>query len=423
MYYICLIQPFACMKSLAVSLLLLLSALPAPASAGNTPYFFTVPARNGDGIIVLLRRYGLDNHPCNLAKFLELNRLKADDHLYAGKEYKLPVMIYAFDGRSIRSTLQITDMDRARRIADYNSQLVNRNLRQSDYKTSGILWVPYHELECAGETPTAQPIEAGETREKKEPEPEIVKVSAPAPGTESVSLFGPANSRVERKSTRLKGKVFYISSGHGGPDPGAMAKVGQRNICEDEYAYDIGLRLARNLIENGAEVHIVVQDGNDGIRNDEILACDNDEKTMGTYAMPINQLARLKQRTDAINDLYARHAREGVKEQYLICLHVDSRAAHDRQDVFFYHFEHSKAGRRMALNMQSVFREKYARYRADGNYDGTVSTRNLYMLRMPYPTTLYVELANIKNALDRKRIMPASNRQLLANWLYEGLAR
>jgi N-acetylmuramoyl-L-alanine amidase len=43
------------------------------------------------------------------------------------------------------------------------------------------------------------------------------------------------------------------------------------------------------------------------------------------------------------------------------------------------------------------------------------------MLRMPYPTTLYVELANIKNALDRKRILPAANRQALANWLYEGL--
>jgi len=420
MYYICLSQPFARMKSLACSLLLILSALPSLTAAGNAPYFFSVPARNGDGIIVLLRRYGLDTHPCNQAKFLELNQLGAEDHLYAGKQYKLPVMIYTFDGRSIRSTLQITDMDRARRIADYNQMLVSRNLRQSDYKTSGILWVPYHELECAGDAPAAQPRDS---KEEKEAEPAIVKVSAPALGTETVTLFGPAFSRVERKSSRLKGKVFYISSGHGGPDPGAMARVGQRNICEDEYAYDVGLRLARNLIENGAEVHIVVQDGNDGIRNDEILVCDNDEKTMGTHTMPINQLARLKQRTDAINDLYARHAREGVKEQYLICLHVDSRAAHDRQDVFFYHFEHSKAGKRMALNMQSVFREKYARYRAGGDYDGTVSTRNLYMLRMPYPTTLYVELANIKNALDRKRILPASNRQVLANWLYEGLTR
>ena len=62
--------------------------------------------------------------------------------------------------------------------------------------------------------------------------------------------------------------------------------------------------------------------------------------------------------------------------------------------------------------------------RRSGNaYQGTVSCRNLYMLRVPNPTTIYVELANIKNEADRKRILPATNRQALANWLYEGLVK
>ncbi len=247
-------------------------------------------------------------------------------------------------------------------------------------------------------------------------------VISDAPAT-TVSLFGSGYDKVTIKSDKLKGKVFYISSGHGGPDPGAMAKIGSQPICEDEYAYDVGLRLARNLIENGATVHIVVQDKNDGIRNDDLLDCDKDEKTMGIEVMPINQLARLRQRTDAINDLYAKHQRAGAKEQVLVCIHVDAQTANFRQDVFFYHFEHSKSGKKLANAVQDVFQEKYARYRADGSYKGTVSTRNLYMLRIPYPTTLYVELANIKNELDRKRILPATNRQALANWLYEGLVR
>jgi N-acetylmuramoyl-L-alanine amidase len=399
-----------------ILLALALLCLTAAGRAENTPYFFSASARNGDGIILLLRRYALDRQACNVEKFLELNRLEADAPLYAGKQYKLPVMIYTYNGQSIRSTLGIDDMERALRIADYNEMLVTRGLRQSDYKSSGILWVPFHELNY-GETPATAST-------KSTPDvssPEIVNVSAASASTEMVSIFGNGYDKITRRSNKLKGKVYYISSGHGGPDPGAMARMGNHSICEDEYAYDVGLRLARNLMENGATVHIVVQDGNDGIRNDEILTCDNDEKTMGTHTMPINQLARLKQRTDAINALYAKHARAGAKEQYLVCLHVDSRAAHDRQDVFFYHFEHSKAGKRLAYRMQDVFADKYARYRADGSYEGTVSTRNLYMLRMPYPTTLYVELANIKNALDRKRILPAANRQALANWLYEGL--
>lgn len=381
------------------------------AIAENAPYFFSVTAKAGDGITVLLNRYDLDEHSCNLDKFLELNGLNRNDFLLEGMKYKIPVLIYTYNGTSIRSTLGITDLEKAKRIANYNRMILNRNLRRSTYEASSILWVPYHELECGEVEKTVVTI----ADKKDEP---VVKND-----TKIVSLFGTDYASIESKSNKLKGKVYYISSGHGGPDPGAMAKLGNRNICEDEYAYDVALRLARNLMENGAIVHIVVQDENDGIRNDDILLCDKDEKTMGKLPMPINQLARLRQRTEAINELYGEHVRAGVKEQYLVCIHVDSRSESTRQDVFFYHFEHSKSGQKLAKTMQNVFSEKYARYRSNGEYFGSVSTRNLYMLRVPYPTTLYVELANIKNEADRKRILPATNRQALANWLYEGLAK
>lgn len=393
------------MKELLIMTALCLAT--AHIHAGNSPYFHSVKARSGDGIIILLNRYELDNHDCNFDKFLELNELSENDFLHAGKEYRIPVLIYAYNGKSIRSTLGIDDMEKAKRIANYNRLVLNRNLRKSDYESSRVLWVPYHELNCAA---TGSP--AIET--------EVKPISTLS---DMVSIFGDEYGNVACKSQKLKGKVFYISAGHGGPDPGAMANAGGRTICEDEYAYDVSLRLARNLMELGAIVHIVVQDENDGIRNDDILHCDHDEKTMGVETMPINQLARLKQRTDAINKLYGEYHRKGYKDQVLVCIHVDSRSANERQDVYFYHFEHSKSGKKLAHNMQSVFQEKYARYRADGEYQGTVSCRNLYMLRVPFPTTLYVELANIKNEADRKRILPSTNRQALANWLCEGLCR
>lgn len=387
---------------------LMLSLCATIASAGDTPYYYTVEARSGDGIIVLLNRYDLDEHECNLRKFLELNSLDKNDYLKAGLDYKLPILIYEYNGKSIRSTLGINDMEKAKRIANYNRLVQNRSLRKADYESSRILWVPYHELHC--ETPAASSGEVEIT--------EVKPISE-----ELVSIFGNEYARLTKKSDKLKGRVFYISAGHGGPDPGALATTGGKTICEDEYAYDVSLRLARNLMELGATVHIIIQDGNDGIRNDDILQCDHDEKTMGTETIPINQLARLKQRTDAINDLYAGYHRAGYKEQVLVCIHVDSRSENHRQDVFFYHFEHSKSGKKLAQNMQSVFQEKYARYRAGREYNGTVSCRNLYMLRVPFPTTLYVELANIKNEYDRKRILPSTNRQALANWLCEGLCR
>ncbi|MDQ3016873.1 MAG: N-acetylmuramoyl-L-alanine amidase [Bacteroidota bacterium] len=381
------------------------------AKAGESPYFYSIVAKAGDGIIVLLNRYELDEYDCNLDKFLELNDLRASDYLRQGKTYKLPVLIYNYNGKSIRSTLGIEDFDKATRIANYNRLVLNRSLRESDYESSRILWVPFHELDCSDKVQKPIAVEV-----------EKVKPASTA-SNELTSIFGPEYCKISKKSDRLKGKVYYISGGHGGPDPGAVATMGGRSICEDEYAYDVSLRLARNLMEEGATVHIIIQDANDGIRNDDILTCDHDEKTMGTETIPINQLARLKQRTDAINELYANYARKGYKEQTLVCIHVDSRSENERQDVFFYHFEHSKSGKKIASTMQQVFQEKYSKYRAGGDYHGTVSCRNLYMLRVPFPTTLYVELANIKNEYDRKRILPSTNRQALANWLCEGLIR
>ncbi|MBK9213145.1 MAG: N-acetylmuramoyl-L-alanine amidase [Saprospiraceae bacterium] len=37
------------------------------------------------------------------------------------------------------------------------------------------------------------------------------------------------------------------------------------------------------------------------------------------------------------------------------------------------------------------------------------------------PTSVYVELGNIQNTHDQKRILDPRNRQLLADWLFEGL--
>ena len=59
-------------------------------------------------------------------------------------------------------------------------------------------------------------------------------------------LFGKSLKNVAIKSQELAGACFYLVSGHGGPDPGAVSKVGGVTLHEDEYAYDITLRLARN---------------------------------------------------------------------------------------------------------------------------------------------------------------------------------
>ena len=74
----------------------------------------------------------------------------------------------------------------------------------------------------------------------------------------------------------------------------------------------------------------------------------------------------------------------------------------------------------MANNIKKTFAKKYKKYQKNRGYRGTVTPRDLHMLREPKCTSVYVELGNISNQLDQKRFLLASNRQLLAEWLMEG---
>ena len=76
-----------------------------------------------------------------------------------------------------------------------------------------------------------------------------------------------------------------------------MTKKDGNYLCEDEYAYDVTLRLARNLLSHGAKVYVIVRDENDGIRDQEYLGYDKDEVVWFKQKIPINQVRRLKQRT------------------------------------------------------------------------------------------------------------------------------
>lgn len=228
------------------------------------------------------------------------------------------------------------------------------------------------------------------------------------------SIFGKKWSDFTPQSDRLKKACFYIISGHGGPDPGAVARVGNRALHEDEYAYDIALRLARNLMMDGATVYVVIQDPNDGIRDDMYLNNSSNETCMGE-AIPKNQLDRLKQRVDKVNRLYER---DKAAFDYIraIDIHVDSRNQGKRIDVFFYH-SNDKHSKLLATAMRDLFRVKYNTHQPDRGFEGFVEHRNLYILRHLKPVSILVETGNIQNEFDRQRILLSNNRQALANWM------
>ena len=234
-------------------------------------------------------------------------------------------------------------------------------------------------------------------------------------------LFGKQLANVKVTSNRLAGACFYVVSGHGGPDPGAIGKVGRYELHEDEYAYDIALRLARNLMQEGAEVHIIIQDAKDGIRDDSYLSNSKRETCMGD-AIPLNQVQRLQQRCDKMNALY-RKDRKNHSYCRAIFIHIDSRSKGKQTDVFFYYSNKKGDSKRLANNMKDTFESKYDKHQPNRGFSGTVSGRNLYVLSHTTPASVFVELGNIQNTFDQRRLVINSNRQALAKWLMEGFLK
>lgn len=232
-------------------------------------------------------------------------------------------------------------------------------------------------------------------------------------------IFGDKHATVIAKSEQLKDAVYYLVSGHGGPDPGAMAVYGGKSLAEDEYAYDITLRLAKELLAHGATVYVIIRDKNDGIRDERILEIDHDEVAYGDKVIPLNQVARLKQRVNIVNDL---HKKNRGKFQRLIVTHVDSRSKGQNIDVFFYHHEKSKNGKKLAESIHKTFQKKYKKYQPNRTYAGTFEDRtSLYLVKKTHPAMTFIEIGNIRNKKDQVRILDSDNRQALAKWIGEGV--
>lgn len=237
----------------------------------------------------------------------------------------------------------------------------------------------------------------------------------------SSSIFGSKYAKTPVKDSKLRNHVYYIVSGHGGPDPGAICNLGGKCISEDEYAYDISLRLAKNLISHGAKVYMIVRDENDGIRDDEYLEADNDETVWGNKVIPMGQVARLRQRTTIINQLYNENAKKGHRIQRVIETHVDSRYVDHKVDIFFYFNKAKEESRKLAQMMFGTIKAKYDASQKGRGYTGKISSRELWTIQACKPPVVYIELGNITNESDRRRLLIANNRQAIANWFAEGI--
>ncbi|MFM8449876.1 MAG: hypothetical protein ACKOAY_07195 [Haliscomenobacter sp.] len=103
-------------------------------SFSDSPSFVEVTAQPGESVHSLLREFQLAAYACNHTRFYEINRLKSGAGLIRGRQYALPIQRYAFNGKSIRTTLGISDYDLAVQIQLFNEQMLELGLKPSRYQ-------------------------------------------------------------------------------------------------------------------------------------------------------------------------------------------------------------------------------------------------------------------------------------------------
>ncbi len=87
-----------------------------------------------------------------------------------------------------------------------------------------------------------------------------------------IEVFYALAMKQPRQSRKLEGLHVVIDPGHGGLDPGTIVSVedgrGERVVVtEDEYVYDVALRVFRKLLSHGASVDLTIMAPDHHIRN------------------------------------------------------------------------------------------------------------------------------------------------------------
>ncbi|QBK63041.1 LysM peptidoglycan-binding domain-containing protein [Borrelia miyamotoi] len=208
------------------------------------------------------------------------------------------------------------------------------------------------------------------------------------------------------KNVKLKNKLIIIDPGHGGLDPGAIVKArdGLNNeifVVEDEYVYDIALRLYVYLKEYGANVELTILSPDHLIRdsvsaNNTFVNVKNE--VYNNYDLNKNDtvdswingtLEGLKKRLSVVNKFINKYKNFKEEDVLYISLHSDNSIGAPRCMGFYYQSEEGKGFDSHSKNMIEKMTEDFKR----ASY---IKGQNLYMLKNNIVKTKFlVEVRNL----------------------------
>ncbi len=222
----------------------------------------------------------------------------------------------------------------------------------------------------------------------------------------------------------LLGWLVVLDPGHGGQDPGSSGRFNDQRVVEDEYVYDVALRVNRILRSMGALSFLTVQDRKTGERSlkpQEIFPDERQEAYTGTSSVVRSGTWGLNQRLAYGNTLsrtYPRH------RQAWISIHFDVLGKN--KVIEGVRVIAPKGSDKLAQALARSFAQ-YHRLRKNApiirNGDKTYGLRNLFILNggNRISEKALIELGNFNNTTDVWRVRNPVTREAYARAIAEAL--
>lgn len=237
----------------------------------------------------------------------------------------------------------------------------------------------------------------------------------------------------------LAGLVVIIDPGHGGVDPGSHGTFpsgsSRVNVVEDEYCYDVAMRLRRQVVARGGIAVVTLRDTKQGQTTSErlqnqVIPSDGNEVFTRNRATVTAGNVGMSQRTRYANDILTRYGKSA--RVVFISIHFD--VAGTRKDLAGVHFIAPPDPQPVPELIQALVEEfrKGNRLRKDSSQEEyhvvtkSGEVRDLFVLRpslIKVRQRVLIELGNFNHAGDVWRIRSPGVRDAYVECIVSALSR
>ncbi|MEK7600807.1 MAG: N-acetylmuramoyl-L-alanine amidase [Patescibacteria group bacterium] len=233
----------------------------------------------------------------------------------------------------------------------------------------------------------------------------------------------------QKKATQkpLYGWMIVLDPGHGGSDPGASGMFSGQRVVEDEYVYDVALRVQRIIKSMGGVAVLTIQDKKTGERSlpaQEVFPDEGEEVYTARTTVVRAGTWGLNQRLVFGNSWYRKYPKH---HRAWISIHFDVVGRKKEIEGVRIIKGGSKSNQLAETLWGSFAERKWLREHAPvvQNGDRQYGLRSLHILNggNKFQEKVLIELGNFNNTADVWRVRNPVTREAYAAAIANALAR